>query len=181
MKLLLRQTVSPLGIVGDVVDVADGYGRNYLLPQRLAVEPTEANVRSLVEARKEAERERAAERSMLKRIAARLADVEVTIKARANEDGVLYGSVGRKDIAAALDEEGHAVSPDQVLLADPIRMLDNVVVDIRLADDLHASVKVWVVRELIEGEESEGGEALAGKEAGSDGDGTGSSDTDDNA
>ena len=68
-----------------------------------------------------------------------------------------------------------------IRLFKTLSVLDNVVVDIRLADDLHASVKVWVVRELIEGEESEGGEALAGKEAGSDGDGTGSSDTDDNA
>lgn len=167
MKLLLRKNVDSLGIVGDVVDVASGYARNYLLPHGLATEPTAGNVRQLAEARRIAERERAEERARLELLAERLQDVEVTIRAAANEDGVLYGSVSKKDIAVALEEEGYIVTTDRIQLHTPIRHLDNVKVDVRLADDLFGSVKVWVVRDkpLTDDEESEVEEAAAAKSA----------------
>lgn len=152
MKLLLCKNIEKLGIVGDVVNVRPGYARNYLLPQGLATEPTEANIRALAEARRQAELERAKRRVELEALAERMKDVEVTIKARANEDGHLYGSVGQREIAAALMEEGFAVDPDAIRLLRPIRHLDNVAVDIRLGEDLTGSVKVWVVREKLEGE-----------------------------
>lgn len=175
MKLLLCKTIEKLGIVGDIVDVAPGYGRNYLLPCGLATEPTETNTRALAEARRAAEQERAQQRTQLEALAARLADVEVTIRAKANESGHLYGSVGTKEIADALAEEGYFVDPSQIALGDPIRQLDNATVDIKLADDLHGSVKVWVVRQKEEGEsdeedESSSEEATTGMEAGNDGD-----------
>ncbi|MGD2110590.1 MAG: 50S ribosomal protein L9 [Phycisphaerae bacterium] len=173
MKLLLCKNIDKLGIVGDIVDVAAGFGRNYLLPKGFATEPTDANIRALAEARKVAELERVRQREQLEALGKRLEDVEVTVRARANEEGVLYGSVGAKEISAALVEEGHPVVPDQVALDAPIRHLDNVSVDIKLADDLKASVKVWVVREKS-GDEAEDDEALteeaAGTEAGEDGD-----------
>jgi large subunit ribosomal protein L9 len=174
MKLLLCKNVEKLGIVGDIVEVTAGYARNYLVPQGLATEPTEANVRALAEARRMAEQERIHEREQLKSLAKRLEDVEVTIRARANEEGVLYGSVGRKEVAAALMEEGYPVAEDQLLLSTPIRHLDNVAVDVKLADDLTSSVKVWVVREKT-GDEDESeapAETEAGKEAGTDDYGT---------
>lgn len=153
MKLLLCKNVEKLGIVGDVVEVPPGYARNFLLPHGLATEPTKGNMRQLAEARRQAERERAAERERLEALCAKLENVEVTIRAKANEEGHLYGSVGRKDIAAALDAEGYFVKPDQVLLDAPIRHLDNLSVEIRLASDLRGAVKVWIVREKSEGEE----------------------------
>jgi large subunit ribosomal protein L9 len=170
MKLLLCKTVEKLGIVGDVVNVKAGYARNYLLPSGIATEPTEANVRALAEARRIAEQERIRERELLKLLARRIEGVEITIPARANEDGVLYGSVGRKDISAALRSEGHPVVPEQVALSQPIRHLDNLSVDIRLADDLVSSIKVWVVRDRMgdEGEFEAPGEEEAGTEAGPD-------------
>ncbi|MGB2987101.1 MAG: 50S ribosomal L9 C-terminal domain-containing protein, partial [Phycisphaerae bacterium] len=82
---------------------------------------------------------------------------------------VLYGSVGRKEIAAALAEEGHPVTSDQLILSSPIRHLDNVAVEVKLADDLYSSIKVWVVREKTEDEEEEleaPRKVEAGKEAG---------------
>lgn len=174
MKLLLCKNVEHLGIVGDIVDVKPGYGRNCLLPQGLATSPTSSNVRRLAEARKVAEKERAEMRTQLERLCESLADVEVTIHAKANEDGVLYGSVGQAEIAAALEEEGHFVKPGKILLETPIRHLDNLVVDIRLADDLRGQVKVWVVREKVEGEEEDSLEsAEAGTEAAEHGDGAG--------
>lgn len=173
MKLLLCRNVEKLGIVGDIVDVAAGYGRNYLLPHGLATEPTEANVRALAEARRVAEEERIRHRELLERLAQRLEGVEVTIRARANEEGVLYGSVGRRDVASALVDEGYPIEPDQVALSTPIRHLDNVTVELRLADGIRSEVKVWVVREKSSDEEgeaeaSEMEESAVGMEAGSD-------------
>ncbi len=172
MKLLLCKSVGKLGIVGDIVEVSAGYGRNCLLPGGLATEPTEANVRALAEARKVAELDRKRERTELELLAERLKEAEVTIRARANETGALYGSVGPREIVAALSEEGFYLQPDQVMLAHPLRQLDSTDVDIRLAEDLRTSVKVWVVREKPEGSEEEEApeEAPAGKEAGSDDD-----------
>jgi large subunit ribosomal protein L9 len=174
MKLLLCKNVDRLGIVGDIVDVSAGYGRNYLVPQGLATEPTEANIRALAEARRAAELERVRHREQLEALARRLEDVEVTVRARANEEGVLYGSVGSREISAALVEEGHPILPDQIALESPIRHLDNVAVDVKLAEDLRATVKVWVVRaktdDGIDDEEALKLEA-AGKEASDDGDG----------
>ncbi len=168
MKLLLTKTVPQLGIVGDVVNVTSGYARNYLIPRHLATEPTDANMRRLAEARKQAELELARERARLEEIVKSLEGVEVTVHARANEEGVLYGSVGRKEIAAALADEGHGIAPEHIALATPIRRLDTVPVEVRFSGDLKALIKVWVVREKTEGEEeTEAGQpAPAGTEAG---------------
>lgn len=169
MKLLLKKDVARLGIVGDVVEVSPGFARNYLLPMDLATEPTAANMKKLAAARAEAEERRRQNRLRLEAAAAKLADVEVTIEAAANEDGVLYGSVGPREVAAALRDLGHEVSPADVHLRDPIKHLDTVLVDVVLADDLKTRVKVWVVRtkaEMGEGEESQDGEdSPRGREA----------------
>lgn len=175
-KLLLTKNVKHLGIVGDVVNVAPGYARNYLVPQGLATEPTDTNMRALAEARRVAEQERALERKQLESLATRLEGAEVTIRARANEDGVLYGSVSADDIAAALAEEGIGVRSEQIVLDRPIRHLDNLSIEVKLADDLRSAVKVWIVRDKIEGEDLDDEEASnqteSGTEAGTDGDDT---------
>jgi large subunit ribosomal protein L9 len=173
MKLLLRKDIARLGIVGDVVEVSDGYARNYLLPHHLATEPTQTNVRALAEERKHAEERRNLLREAQKTAAERLREVEVTIAAAANEEGVLYGSVGAREIAAALREEGHDVQPGQVNLHTPIRRLDNVLVEVRLADDIQTEVKVWVVRskasEQADDDEEGPQDRNAGTEAGTNG------------
>lgn len=181
MKLLLCRNIPALGIVGDIVEVSAGYARNYLLPRRLATEPTDANVRALAEARKHAEVERERRRAELEELAQRLNEVEVTVSAKANEQGHLYGSVGAKEISAALLEEGYPVQPDQVQLGDAIRQLDTVPVDVRLADGLNSQIKVWVVRDKSEGgdedeeahEETEDRPTPTGREAGKDDNGPG--------
>lgn len=155
MELLLCKNVDKLGIVGDVVNVSAGYARNYLLPQRLATEPTEANKRALAEARRAAELEHTRQRAELEQLAERLKKVEVTIAAKANEAGVLYGSVGSKEIADALAEEGHFVKLEQIVLPHSIGQLDNTEVELRLAPDLSTTIKVWVVREKTDDDESD--------------------------
>lgn len=170
MKLLLCKNIEKLGIVGDVVNVAPGYARNYLLPQGLATEPTEANMKSLAEARKVAEQERAQQLEELRALAERLQDVEVMIRARANEQGHLYGSVGPREISVALQEEGYDISPEQIILPDPIRQLENNLEVEAKCGETRSSFRVWVVREKVEGEddfddEMEGTGASAGDDA----------------
>jgi large subunit ribosomal protein L9 len=168
MKLLLKKDVARLGIVGDVVEVSPGFARNYLLPMNLATEPTAANMKKLAAARAEAEERRRKQRMALEAVAAKLGDVEITIEAAANEDGVLYGSVGPREVAAALRDLGHDLSPAEVHLRDPIKHLDTVLVDVVLADDLKTKVKVWVVRskaEMTDEETEDGDDSPRGKEA----------------
>ncbi len=157
MKILLCKNIEKLGIVGDVVDVKPGYARNYLLPHHFATEPTETNMRALAEARRLAEEDREKKRAELVILAEKIRDVEVTIHARANEDGVLYGSVGVRDIADALAEEDFFLKPEQILLERPIRQLDNISVELKLGEDLRSTVKVWVVRD--KSEDDDGGES----------------------
>ena len=175
MKLLLCENVSKLGIVGDIVEVSAGYARNYLIPYGVATEPTRANMRKLAEARKHAEHERVQERKQIEALAKRMDGVEVTVRARANEEGVLYGSVGPKEIAVALCEEGYPIEAAQVALEAPIRQLDNVAVPVELDAELSCTVKVWVVREKTQEDadsEEIGDGSDAGREAGWDDDGS---------
>ncbi|MEK6676590.1 MAG: 50S ribosomal protein L9 [Planctomycetota bacterium] len=170
MKLLLCKNVNRLGIVGDIVDVSSGYARNFLVPQGLATEPTNVNVRRLAEARRVAEHERAQQRVELEKLAGRLKDVEITIKAKANEAGVLYGSVGKREIAHALHAEGYFVESDQIVLSHAIGQLDNTEIELRLASDLRTSIKLWIVRDKTGEEDAE--EETEGEQAESDGDET---------
>ncbi|UCG15503.1 MAG: 50S ribosomal protein L9 [Phycisphaerales bacterium] len=174
MKLLLKKDIAKLGIVGDIVDVSPGYARNYLLPNQLATEPTEANVKAIAKERALAEERRRQAVEALKAKAETLSTVEVTIAAAATEEGHLYGSVGPREIAAALCELGHDVEPSKVKLPEPIKRLDNVSVPVVLAESIEAMVKVWVVRtggregDVLEGDSVERSEQADGTEARAD-------------
>lgn len=183
MKLLLRKDVGQLGFVGDVVEVSNGYARNHLIPQRFAVLPTKANLKAIEVEKQQAAEERAARRADLEKAVQKINQVEVTISAVANPEGKLYGSVGPREIAAALRDEGHEIEAANIHMTEPLRTLDTTWVSVQFAPDLSAEVKVWVVRE--EGFEDEavvGGESapatdgsdLADKEVGDHGDSTGS-------
>ena len=147
MKVLLRRDVANVGLAGDVVEVKQGYARNYLFPQRLGVEPTALNLKQVEEDKRRAAEERKKVREALEREAKRMGNVEVTISAVCNPEGHLYGSVGPREISAALRDEGYAVDAKQIELREPIRQLDSVTVPIVFAEDLKIEVKVWVVRE----------------------------------
>lgn len=145
MKVLLNQNVSKLGEIGEVVDVKPGFARNYLLPQGLATAPTEANIRKVEERKQKYLEELARQREQLEARAAVLEGKQLTINARANEEGHLYGSVGGAQIAAVLAEEGIFIEPENVALDEPIRQLDKYDVTIRFAQDITATIHVWVV------------------------------------
>ncbi len=161
MQLLLLKDVRRLGHVGDIVEVNTGYARNYLIPQRLATHPTEENIRAIEEEKKRAAAERAKHLKEFERLAEQMADVTATIEAAANPEGTLYGSVGPKEIAAALQAMGYPVLPEHVVLDRPIRTLDNRVVTLEFTDEIKAQIKLWVVRAGA----AEDGEFSAGPEA----------------
>ncbi len=161
MKLLLRRDIPKVGLAGDVVEVREGYARNYLIPQHLGVLPTQANMKAIEEDKRIAEEQRRQRREELETLATKLRDVEVTIAAACNPEGHLYGSVGAREISAALRDEGHTVEAKQVQLREPIKQLDTITVPVVFADDLTVEVKVWVVREAgSEIEEEETAEAM---------------------
>lgn len=145
MKVLLRQDIPSLGVIGDVIEVKTGYARNYLLPQNLAVEPTDVNLKRVEQEGLERQEQAKQRLETLKGIASRLSGTSITIKAKANELGNLFGSVNESHIAEALAAEGFKVTPEQVALAAPIRTLDKFRVPIHLADGIKAEVDVWIV------------------------------------
>lgn len=152
MKLLLRKDIPKLGLCGDVVDVSAGYARNYLLPHHLALEPSAANSKAIEKDKVVAAHERERVRAMLKATADRLAGAEVTISAACTPDGHLYGSVGPREISHALIDEGHSVHADQLKMSHNIKEVGTSEIDVVLADDIRAKVKVWVVAEKRAGE-----------------------------
>jgi large subunit ribosomal protein L9 len=161
MKVLLRQNVTKLGQIGDVVEVLPGYARNYLIPQGLASVPTQGNIKAL-EAEKQAYLQQLAQqRAALQARADAIKGKEVTIFARANEEGHLYGSVGPAQIAAAVSKEGVFLEPENIVLDEPIRRLDKYEVSVRFAEDVQTTLAVWVVppRETGEAQEQPADEA----------------------
>ncbi|NLX15180.1 MAG: 50S ribosomal protein L9 [Phycisphaerales bacterium] len=152
MKLLLRRDIPKVGLAGEVVEVKEGYARNYLIPHHMGVEPTKANLKMVEEDKRRAEEERRQRRSQIEERVKRMHNVEVTIAAACNAEGHLYGSVGPREISTALRDEGHDVEVKQIQLQEPIKRLDTVTVPVIFADDLVVEVKVWVVRETASGD-----------------------------
>jgi large subunit ribosomal protein L9 len=145
MKVLLRQNVRKLGQIGDLVDVKPGYARNYLLPQGLAISPTEANLK-IVEAEKKRHLEELAKmREELEAKATVVKGKEITISARANEEGHLYGSIGPAQIEAALAEEGIFIDAEYIELDHPIKALDKYDVQIRFSPEIASTIHVWIL------------------------------------
>jgi large subunit ribosomal protein L9 len=145
MKLLLNDDVKDLGLAGEVVTVANGYGRNFLLPRRLAVEVTPENLRRIEEvkrARKVRELERVKD---LRIVAERIAALDVTVKERASETDVLYGSVGARQLVEAMAAEGIVIVESMIRLDEPIKALGVHRVKIKLHPEVETELKVWVV------------------------------------
>ncbi|MCK4602233.1 MAG: 50S ribosomal protein L9 [Phycisphaerae bacterium] len=145
MKVLLLKNISKLGKIGDVVEVKTGHARNYLLPQGLATEPTEANLKAIEAEKQRHLEELASQREQFEARAAAVKGKEVTIAARANTEGLLYGSVGPAQIAAALAEEGIFVEAENILMDAPLHRLDRYELQVQFAEDITATVVVWIV------------------------------------
>jgi len=150
MKVLLVADVEKVGWLGDAVEVSEGYARNYLLPCGLAVEVTEANLRAIAEEKKGRAEQRMAEKALLEEVAKRVDGAEAVIAAKANEQGHLFGSVMARDIAANLREQGFEVADEVVQLAEHIKRVGSLQVELRFAEDLTATVSIVVVAEGVD-------------------------------
>jgi large subunit ribosomal protein L9 len=147
MKVILQEDVKSLGVVGDVVSVADGYGRNFLIPRGLAMLADERNVKRLDHQKRVTAARRSRIENVSKALAAKLAEVAVSIKRAAGEEDKLFGSVTTKDIAEALAAEGFEVERKSIVLDDAIRSLGVHHAQIKLPMGVETSVKVYVIRE----------------------------------
>jgi large subunit ribosomal protein L9 len=147
MEVILREHVDNLGRRGDVVKVADGYARNFLLPRNLALKVTEANKRQIDRERKLADLRDAEEKQQAEALAQRLGQVEIEIARRVGENNTLYGSVTSADIAHALEAKGFQVDKRKITLADPLKAIGEVSVPIKVHREVTTQVKVKVVPE----------------------------------
>lgn len=146
MQVILKTDVEKLGKAGDVLVVADGYARNYLIPRNLAVLATEKNRRAL-EHEKRMEFEKAAkEKRDAEKLAEALNGVSCTVRAQVGENERLFGSVTSLDIANALQEQGFEIDRKKIILDEPIRELGVFTVPVRVHTDITANIKVWVVK-----------------------------------
>lgn len=147
MKVILTETIESLGIIGSEVDVAKGYARNYLLPQKKAVPATEANRKAMEQEKAKFELQIAKEKAFAEQMASRLEGVSCTIRAKVSEEDRLYGSVTIRDIAEALHAQGIDVDKQMILLTEPIKTLGTYPVPVRVYTDVEPEITVEVVPE----------------------------------
>jgi large subunit ribosomal protein L9 len=147
MEVILREHVDNLGRRGEIVKVADGYARNYLLPRKLALVATDGNKQRIERERAKFEAVEAEEKKVADAVAARMANVVVEIARKVGETDALYGSVTTSDIADALRVKGFDIDRRKIQLREPIKKLSELDVPIRLQRDVTATVKVKVVAE----------------------------------
>lgn len=146
MEVILRQAIDKLGNPGDIVNVSNGYARNYLLPRGVAYLATEGNKRRIEQERQRLEAAEEARRTAARDLANNLEQVSLTFAARVGEEGKLFGSVTAGDIAQQLVAQGLQIEKRQVDLHEPIKALGVYRVPVRLHADVHPEIKVWVIK-----------------------------------
>ena len=144
MEVILKEDVANLGHRGDVVKVADGYGRNYLLPRKLALQATEANKAVIEQMKTAAARRSATEKAQAEELVAKLEPVVLSFTRKSGEQGHLFGSVTSADIATELAAKGFELDRRKIQLADPLKSLGDFTVGIKLHREVTAHIKVQV-------------------------------------
>jgi len=147
MKVILKETISSLGIIGSEVAVADGYARNYLLPQDKAVLATPQNRRRMEQERTKFEIQIAKERKLAEEMAEKLESVVCKISAKVSEEDRLYGSVGTRDIISALADQDIIVEKRMVLLKEPLKEIGSFKIPIRVYKGVKPEITVEITPE----------------------------------
>jgi large subunit ribosomal protein L9 len=150
MEVILKEDVLHLGNRGDLVKVADGYARNFLLPRKLALQATQANKAVVEQMKSAAARRYASEKALAEELAAKLAPIELEFTRKSSEAGHLFGSVTSSDIAAAIDAQGFEIDRRKINLDEPLKSIGEFSVAIKLYRDVIAHVKVKVLAEATE-------------------------------
>ncbi len=147
MKVILRKNFDQLGKVGEIINVKDGYARNYLIPRQIAYQATAGNIRALEEEKKQILKKEAKELESAQKFASELEKVSITIPVTVGEEDKIFGSVTNQMIADALKEKGHDIDKRKIEITEPIKSLGIYSVSIKLHPSVSAVVKTWVVRE----------------------------------
>lgn len=161
MKLILRADVDNLGRLGDIVSVKPGYGRNYLIPQGLAMQASKANLKQFELERNRLQKAMDEIRAQSQSLADKINAVVLTIPVRVGEGGKLYGSVTSANLSEQLAEQGVELDRKKIDLDEPIRSLGEYAVPVKLLQDVTAEIKVQVVRHDTGTFEEEGAEQAA--------------------
>ena len=147
MQIILQEDVEKLGTRGQVVDVANGYARNFLLPRNLAIEATPGNMKRLEKMRAIFAKKEANEKEAAQKLAGLLSAVSLSLTRKAGENDQLFGSVTSSDIADALALQGFQIEKRKITLNDPIKVLGEYQISIKLHRDITSSVKLAVSKE----------------------------------
>jgi large subunit ribosomal protein L9 len=147
MKVILKEDIKNIGKMGQIVDVADGYARNYLVPKGLAIEANIKNIKSIEhEKRILQERAKRLKDSALD-LASRISTMRLVVKAKAGDEGKLFGSVTTMDIAEALHDEGVDIDKKKIILEEPIKRLGSYSVNVKLHPETSAQLNIEVIQE----------------------------------
>lgn len=144
MKVILKENIDTLGHIGDIVKVAPGYARNFLLPKGLAIEATEKNAKALDHAMRQLAYKKNKALESARNLAARLEALAIGLTHQAGEEGKLFGSVTNMEIAAFLKEQGFEIDRKKIVLAEPIKQLGEYTVAVRIHPEVTANLKVSV-------------------------------------
>lgn len=144
MKVILQENLDNLGQIGDIVKVAPGYARNYLLPKGFAIEATEKNAKALEHAKRQLAYKKNKALEAAKNLAAKLEAVAVTLTHQAGEEGKLFGSVTNMEIAAFLKAQGFEIDRRTIVLAEPIKQVGEYSVPVKIHPEVSATIKVTV-------------------------------------
>ena len=147
MEVVLKKDYDGLGKAMDVIPVKDGYARNFLIPQGIAIPATEGNKKNVAEAKKIAERKEDKKIAEAKELSKKIEQIPCTIPVKVGEEEKIYGSVSAQEISDFLKKEGFDVQKRDVDLAEPIKQLGVYNIKINLYKDVSARLKVWVVKE----------------------------------
>ena len=147
MKVILMKDVPELGEEGDIKDVAPGYARNYLFPKGFVVEDTAFNRNRTKEQRKKIDAKKVKKRDEAEALAEELSAISVNIPAAAQDNDKLFGAIHETDIIKALEAQGYDVDKKNILLSEPIKAIGVYKVAVKIYEDIHAELKVWVVKE----------------------------------
>jgi large subunit ribosomal protein L9 len=161
MKVILKQDVEKLGRRGDTVNVAPGFGRNYLIPRKMAMAVTATNLKAVEIERQALKKKLEIERKSFQSLVEKLNEVSLTFTRRAGDKDVIFGSVSAGDVKEALDGLGYDIDKKKILLEEPIKRLGNFIVPVKVSTDDRAEVKIVVAREEAEGVAAEAGEDKA--------------------
>lgn len=146
MKVILAEDVKGIGVMGEVVQVKDGYARNFLFPQRLAQAATDENLKVIESLKKKKLQAAIKEKKDAEALKERLSLISCTIACEAGDDDKLYGSVTSQDISHAFQEEGISIDKKKIALEETIKKLGVYHVPVKLHPEVSAEVKVWVVK-----------------------------------